>query len=40
MSKIEKQKFRNCDYYSFMSLADFMAWVEADEFGEPRVNHV
>ena len=29
MSNHEKARLRFCDYYSFMSYADFMAWVAA-----------
>ena len=34
------QKFRYCDYYNFMSLADFLAWVEKNDGSEPDISHV
>jgi hypothetical protein len=27
-----------CDYYSFMSYADFAAWVEADDESLPEIS--
>ena len=35
MSKSEKKNLRYCDYYCFMSLKDFAAWVDADDDQEP-----
>ena len=39
MSKAEKQNLRYCDYYCFMSLADFLAWVEEDGGSEPSMSY-
>jgi hypothetical protein len=39
MSKAEKQNLRYCDYYCFMSAADFMAWVEAEDGCEPEMSY-
>jgi hypothetical protein len=33
------RRFRYCDYYSFMSLADFLAWVEKNDGSEPDISH-
>lgn len=30
---------RYCDYYSFMSLADFMAWIQKDDGSQPGVSY-
>ncbi|MET4096386.1 hypothetical protein [Arthrobacter sp. UYCu712] len=35
MGKAEKQNLRYVDYYCFMSLAEFTAWVQADGDDEP-----
>jgi hypothetical protein len=40
MSKAEKQTLRYCDYYCFMSLADFMAWVDAEDGIEPEISYL
>ena len=40
MSKAEKQTLRYCDYYCFMSLADFMAWVDAEDGTEPEISYL
>jgi hypothetical protein len=29
---------RFCDYYSFMSYADFTAWIEADDGSLPEIS--
>lgn len=34
------QKFRYCDYHSFMSLADFLAWVGKNDGSEPDISHI
>lgn len=34
------QRFRYCDYYSFMSLTDFLAWVAKNDGSEPDISHV
>lgn len=34
------QKFRYCDYYSFMSLADSLAWVDKNDGSEPDISHI
>lgn len=39
MSRSEKASQRFCDYYSFMSYADFAAWVAADDESEPVVSY-
>jgi hypothetical protein len=33
-------RFRYCDYYSFMSLTDFMARVAKNDGSEPDIPHV
>ena len=33
------QRLRYCDYYSFMSLADFLTWVERNDGSEPDISH-
>lgn len=33
-------KRQYCDYYSFMSLTDFLAWVERNDGSEPDISHV
>jgi len=38
MSKSEKKNLRYCDYYCFMSLKDFTAWVDADDDQEPAMS--
>ena len=38
MSKSEKQNLRYVDYYSFMTLAEFTAWVQDDGDDEPHTN--
>jgi len=38
MSKAEKQNLRYCDFYCFMSLTDFTAWVEAEDIAEPEIS--
>ncbi|WP_309107459.1 hypothetical protein [Arthrobacter sp.] len=40
MSKAEKQALRYCDYYCFMSLTDFMAWVDAEDGTEPEISYL
>ena len=30
---------RYCDYYSFMSLADFMTWIQKDDGSEPGISY-
>ena len=30
---------RYCDYYSFMSLADFMTWIQRDDGSEPGISY-
>jgi hypothetical protein len=35
MSKSEKQNLRYVDYYCFMSLAEFTAWLQEDGDDEP-----
>lgn len=40
VSKAEKQTLRYCDYYCFMSLADFMAWVDAEDGTEPEISYL
>lgn len=39
MSQAEKANLRYCDYYWFMSLADFTAWVQDDTNPEPDMSH-
>jgi len=39
MSKSEKKNLRYCDYYCFMSLKDFAAWVDADDDREPAMSY-
>lgn len=39
MSKAEKQNLRYVDYYCFMSLADFTAWVRGDDDTEPHASY-
>ena len=39
MSKAEKKNLRYCDYYCFMSLKDFAAWVDADDDREPAMSY-
>ncbi len=34
MGKAEKQNLRYVDYYCFMSLAEFTAWVQTDDDGD------
>jgi hypothetical protein len=36
MSKTEKQNLRYVDYYCFMTLAEFTAWVQEDGDDEPH----
>lgn len=38
VSKAEKQELRYCDYYCFMSLADFTAWVQDEANHEPDMS--
>jgi hypothetical protein len=38
MSNAEKKNLRYCDYYCFMSLADFTAWVQDDSGSEPDMS--
>jgi len=38
VSKHEKACLRFCDYYSFMSYADFTAWVEAADEAAPDMS--
>ncbi|MFC9334230.1 MULTISPECIES: hypothetical protein [Arthrobacter] len=38
MTKHEKARLRFCDYYSFMSYADFMAWVAAADGAAPDMS--
>jgi hypothetical protein len=35
-----QQKHRCCDYYSFMSLADFLTWVAKNDGSEPDISHI
>jgi hypothetical protein len=30
---------RYCDYYSFMSLTDFMSWIQKDDGSEPGISY-
>lgn len=30
---------RYCDYYSFMSLADFMTWIQKNDGSEPGISY-
>ncbi|SDO90650.1 hypothetical protein SAMN04487914_10182 [Arthrobacter sp. ok909] len=39
MSKSEKKNLRYCDYYCFMSLKDFAAWVESDDDQDPAMSY-
>jgi len=39
MSKDDKQNLRYCDFYCFMSLADFSTWVEAEDLAEPEISY-
>jgi hypothetical protein len=39
MSKAEKMDLRYYDYYHFMSLADFTAWVQDDAGREPDMSY-
>jgi hypothetical protein len=34
------QKFQYCDFYNFMSLADFLAWVERNDGSEPDISRI
>jgi hypothetical protein len=34
------QELRYCDYYSFVSLADFLAWVDRNDGSEPDISHI
>lgn len=34
------QRFRYYDYNSFMSLTDFLAWVDKNDGSEPDISHV
>lgn len=34
------QKFQYSDDYCFMSLTDFLAWVERNDGTEPDISHV
>jgi hypothetical protein len=36
---IEAAPPRYCDYYSFMSLADFMTWIQRDDGSEPGISY-
>ena len=38
MSKAEKQNLRYVDYYCFMTLAEFTAWVQEDGDDEPHTS--
>lgn len=35
-----KQKLLYCDFYNFMSLEDFLAWVERNDGSEPDISHI
>ncbi|CAH0200068.1 hypothetical protein SRABI83_01881 [Arthrobacter sp. Bi83] len=34
-----KQNLRYCDYYCFMSLKDFTAWVQRDDESDPSISY-
>ncbi|MDP9986091.1 hypothetical protein J2S98_001239 [Arthrobacter oryzae] len=38
MGKQEKSCLRFCDYYSWMSYADFTTWVEAEDESAPGIS--
>jgi hypothetical protein len=38
VSKLEKTRLKFCDYYSFMSYADFCIWVEAADEDAPEMS--
>jgi hypothetical protein len=38
VSKLEKTRLKFCDYYSFMSYADFCTWVEAADECAPEMS--
>lgn len=39
MGNAEKKNLRYCDYYCFMSLADFTAWVQDDSGSEADMSY-